>query len=240
MTRQFLVVSAVCVLSLIMTACGSTALPSYDSDSTSVAVARTATRDALVAQGQIIPSDTPTMTPSPTVDFEATNAVVQATDDAIATVTAEFEATASAEAEAMAVMTADAQATIDAQPTQVGADDPLFDEIANADPANGEMLFTANALSPCITCHLVDTEDALVGPGQLNVFARTVERLEDGTIEADGPYSYLHNSIINPGDYLTVNESGVPYPNAMPANYADFLTEQEIYDLVAYLVTLGD
>lgn len=240
MTRQFLIICAVCVLSVLITACGTTALPSYDSDSTSVALARTATSDALIAQGQIVPSDTPTITPSPTVDFEATNAVIQATDDAIATVTAEFEATASAEDEAMAVMTADAQATMDAQPTEVGSNDPLSDEIANADPANGETLFTANAGGACSACHYADSEDSLVGPGQLNVFARTVERLENGVIEADGPYSYLHNSIINPGEYLTLNDSGVPYPNAMPAIYGDLLTDQEIYDIVAYLVTLGD
>lgn len=237
MTRKFLVVSAVCVLSVLMTACGSAALPSYDSDSTSVAVARTETREALIAQGQIVPSDTPTITPSPTVDFEATNAVIQATDDAIATITAEFEATASAEvAEAEAVAqaaTADAQATLDAQPE-------LFAEVSSADSANGEMLFIANPVSPCSTCHLVDSEDPLIGPGQLNLLARTLERIEDGTIEEDSPYVYIYNSIVHPADYLTVNADGVPYVNAMPATYGDLLTEQQVYDLVAYLITLED
>lgn len=240
MTRQFLTICAVCMLSVLMTACGTPALPSYDSDSTSVALARTATSDALIAQGQIVPSDTPTITPSPTVDIEATNAVVQATDDAIATLTAEFEATASAEDEAMAAMTADAQATLDAQPTEVGSGDPLADEIANADPANGETLFTANAGGACSACHYADSEDSLVGPGQYNLFARTVERIENGTIQTEGPYTYIYNSIVHPGDYLAENENGVPYPNAMPAVYGDLLTEQEIYDIVAYLVTLGD
>ncbi|GAB5490386.1 MAG: hypothetical protein Phog2KO_06010 [Phototrophicaceae bacterium] len=235
MTRKILVLSAVSVLAILMTACGSAALPAYDSDSTDVAVARTETREALFTQGAIIPTDTPTITPSPTVDFEATNAVIQATDDAIATVTAEFEATVAAEAaEAEAVAqaeTADAQATLDAQPE-------LFAEVSAADPVNGEALFIANAGSPCSTCHLVNSEDPLVGPGQLNVFARVVERIENGEIEEDSPYVYLYNSIVHPNDYLTLNSDGVAYPAAMPLVYGDFLTDAEIYDLIAYLVTL--
>ena len=235
MTRKILVLSAISILAMIITACGTAALPAYDSDSTSVAVARTETREALVAQGEIIPTDTPTITPSPTVDFEATNAVIQATDDAIATVTAEFEAIASAEAaEAEAIAqtaTAEAEAVADAQPE-------LFAEIEAADAANGELLFISNMASPCSACHYADSEDSLVGPGQLNIFARTVERIESGEIEEDSPYVYLYNSIVHPNDYLSLNSSGVAYPPAMPVIYGDMLSEQDIYDLIAYLVSL--
>lgn len=235
MTQKFLVVSAVCVLSIIMTACGSAALPAYENAETDVAVAQTETREALVALGEVIPTNTPTITPSPTVDFEATNAVIQATDDAIATLTAEAEAQAAAEeAEAQAIAdaaTAEAQAILDAQPE-------LFAEVSAADATNGELLFIANAGSPCSTCHLVDSLDALVGPGQLNVFSRVVERIEAGVLEEDSPYVYLYNSIVHPADYLTLNAEGVAYANAMPAIYGDLLTDEEIYDLIAYLVTL--
>ncbi|MGJ3238392.1 MAG: c-type cytochrome [Anaerolineae bacterium] len=235
MTRQVMLVGLISALAIVISACGTQALPSYDADSTSVAVARTATRDALLTQGAIIPTDTPTITPSPTVDFEATAAAEQAIQDANATATAEFEATVAAE---QAQATANAQATIDAMPTEIGADDPLFEAIANADAANGEALFAANALVPCSTCHHVieNPETQLAGPNQWQLFSHTVERIAEGTIDAPGPYTYIYESIINPNDYIVEGYvAGV-----MIQGYGDALSEQELYDLVAYLVTLGE
>ncbi|MGB7338445.1 MAG: cytochrome c [Phototrophicaceae bacterium] len=247
MNHKIFLVSGLLILSVLMTACGTAALPQYEQDETSVAVALTVTRESLLTQGAIIPTDTPTVTPSPTVDFEATDAAIQLTADFEVALTAEFELTVAAEQEATAFAEAtvaaqaeaDAQATLDAAPAEVGADDPLFEAIANANPANGEMLFVVNALSSCTTCHNI-TADRLVGPGQYNIFARTVERIENGEIESEGPYTYLYNSIVNPNDYLALDENGVAYPAAMPMGYDMALSENELYDLVAYLVTLGD
>ena len=245
MTKQVFLIGTFIVLSVLISACGTTALPAYEQDETSVAVARTETREALLTQGAIIPTDTPTVTPSPTVDFEATAAAEQATIDAQASIEA---ATAQAEADAQATTDAELaaeQATIDAQATldaeaeaaaQPGADDPLFEAVANADAANGEQIFNAMAAPVCSTCHLVNTEDRLVGPGQLNLLARTIERIENGTIVADGPYSYIYNSIINPDEYIVEEYT----PGVMLDVYEDTLTEDQIYDLIAYLASLSD
>ena len=236
MTKHVFLIGTLIVLSALISACGTAAIPAYEQDETSVAVARTETREALVAQGQIVPTDTPTITPSPTVDFEATAAAEQAALDAQATIDAEA-AQAEADAQATIDAGANAQATIDAESSaaaQPGADDPLFEAIANADVANGEMLFSIMAAPACSTCHNI-TEDMLVGPGQYNVLARTIERIDNGTIEAEGPYTYLYNSIINPGDYITET-----FANAMPDTYEGILTDEQIYDLVAYLASLGD
>ncbi|MEO1288152.1 MAG: c-type cytochrome [Chloroflexota bacterium] len=241
MTHKSLLLSGVLALSIILTACGTTALPEYEQDATSVSLARTATREVLLTQGAIIPTDTPTVTPSPTIDVPATEMALQATADFEATIAAEAQATADAELEATnAQATVDAQATINAQPTEVGADDPLFEAIQNANASNGELLFTAiEGGSPCTTCHSLDPEVRIVGPSQYNLFARTVERLADGTIEDDGPYSYIYNSVVHPNDYIV--EADPPYaPGVMPQNYGELLTEEELYDLVAYMVQIGD
>lgn len=231
MTKQISLIGVLVILSALLTACGTASIPAYEQDETSVAVARTETREALIAQGEIVPTNTPTVIPSPTVDFEATVAAEQEALDAQATLDAE---TAQAEADAQATVDAEAavQAEADAQP---GSDDPLFEAISNADVANGEMLFSMMAAPPCSSCHNT-TEDTLVGPGQYNVLARAIEGIENGSIEADGPYSYIYESIINPNDYAPEGFA----VGLMPDLYEGVLTDEQIYDLVAYLASLSD
>ena len=113
--------------------------------------------------------------------------------------------------------------------------DPLFEAVASADVANGEMLFNFMAAPPCSSCHTT-TEDTLVGPGQYNLLARTIEGIENGAIVADGPYSYIYESIINPNDFAPEGFA----VGLMPDLYEGMLAEQDVYDLVAYLASLGD
>ncbi|MEL7434326.1 MAG: cytochrome c [Chloroflexota bacterium] len=232
MKRYAMIVSALVALALTVVACGTVAIPEYDQDATAVSLARTATLEGLLTEGAIIPTNTPTITPSPTVDFEATEAAIQATSDANATVTAIAEATNAANA----VATADAQATIDAMPTEIGAGDPLREQIANADVANGEELFVANN---CNACHYVVEEPEGppgVGPNQWGLFQRTIERIDDGIIDEPGPWSHIYNSIIAPNDYIVEGY----FEGIMQQNYSDIISEDDLYDLVAYLSSLGE
>lgn len=102
------------------------------------------------------------------------------------------------------------------------------------DPANGEILFNtfqAEAGFMCATCHWTDTEDRLIGPGLLNVAHRAGNRV-DGQDALD----YLFESIADPDAYVVDD-----YPaGLMPDNWAEIYSEDEIYDLVAYLLTLHD
>src|SRR5262245_21576079 len=62
-------------------------------------------------------------------------------------------------------------------------------------PDNGKKLF--NTFQPaagiaCSTCHRVDSEERLVGPGLLNVGIRAATR-----IKGQAAVAYLHDSIVN-------------------------------------------
>ncbi len=118
----------------------------------------------------------------------------------------------------------------------------------------------------CATCHRVDTTEMLIGPGLLGVGSPTHDPSAHGaeagghddhdaeaTAEAAGGHddhaeeatpavertieetiTYLHTSIVDPSAYI------VPgfVDNLMPKVYGEILTEEEINNLVAYLLTL--
>ncbi len=89
--------------------------------------------------------------------------------------------------------------------------------------------FVAEANFACSTCHLVDSEAQLIGPGLLNVSVRAETRVPGQTAD-----EYLHNSILHPSDFVVEN-----YPDMlMPQVYGTVFTEDEINDLIAYLYTL--
>jgi cytochrome c2 len=119
------------------------------------------------------------------------------------------------------------------------------------DPENGQVLFTT--LIPetgfaCSTCHRVDSTETLIGPGLLNIADPShnpsqhehgdsdVEATEAAPIERtmDEVVDYIRTSIVHPSEYVDPG-----YPDLlMPQNYEQLLNEQQINDLVAYLLTL--
>jgi len=81
----------------------------------------------------------------------------------------------------------------------------------------------------CNTCHYVDSEQRLIGPGLLNVSTRAETRVEGQSAE-----EYIRNSIVNPSAFVVPD-----YPDGlMPQVYGDILSEQDIQDIIAYLFTL--
>lgn len=161
--------------------------------------------------------------PEVTAEVEAA-----ATEEAAAAATQEAEEAAATEeavdAEAEAVVTEEAAAEGDADSAEAVA--------VSGDPAAGEELFNlyidAAAFS-CANCHLVDSEDRLVGPGMLGLGELAATR-----VEGQSAAEYLRNSILHPNDYVVDT-----YPeNLMPGVYADELSEEDLDNLVAYLLTL--
>lgn len=101
--------------------------------------------------------------------------------------------------------------------------------VAIGNPTNGRTLFRNGGDSgvPCASCHTLDEQD-LVGPGLAGIATHAETRIEGMTAE-----DYLHNSITHPGDYLVDG-----FENTMNSNYSVTLSESDINDLVAYLLTI--
>ncbi len=97
--------------------------------------------------------------------------------------------------------------------------------LENADPAIGEQLI---ADQNCIVCHVQGK--GTVAPLFMGVANRAGERHKP--LDAE---QYLYESIVHPGSFV-VEE----FANAMPNNYADLLSQQEIGHIIAYLMTLTD
>lgn len=141
----------------------------------------------------------------------------------------EVEPTEAADAEA-------AEAEVAATPYTMTEEDAQIVQLVQffGDPVNGEALFAQQydtALGPwmCTQCHLVDSEQMLIGPGMLNLVDRAGERIPGMAAEL-----YIYNSIIAPNDYIVPTYPG----NVMPGNYAELLSEQDLYDISAYLLSL--
>jgi nitric oxide reductase subunit C len=102
------------------------------------------------------------------------------------------------------------------------------------DPAAGEAL--ANSLA-CTACHIA----APTGPAWLAVAdqpgigTRAASRITqaDYTGKATSAEQYLFEAIVAPGAYLV---SGFP-DGVMPPTYASTLTDQNMADLIAYLLS---
>jgi cytochrome c2 len=125
--------------------------------------------------------------------------------------------------------------------------------MAIGDPENGQTLF--NTIVPetgfaCATCHRVDSTETLIGPGLITVAnpAHDPSQHEHGgaaaeaTQEAqaektmDEVVDYIRTSIQQPGAFVVPG-----FPDLlMPQIYTQVLTEQQINDVIAYLLTLHE
>jgi len=107
--------------------------------------------------------------------------------------------------------------------------DTAFDALPPGDADRGEALYTQsiNGAATCSSCHLLSAAQA-GGPG-LEGYGDRAGNVVDG--ESAGEYTYW--AILRPGRHLV---SG--YSNIMPNNYEEALSDQQLADLIAYLLTL--
>lgn len=103
---------------------------------------------------------------------------------------------------------------------------------AGGDTAAGKAVFaqgTIGSLPGCTSCHSLEPGVNLVGPSLANVGAEAGSRATGLSAE-----EYVRQSIVAPSDYV-VDGYGA---GIMPAGYKDQLTDQQLEDLAAYLLSL--
>ncbi len=209
--RTPVLLAALLVIALAVAACGTPATPVPNSSTLDAQAALTADAAAgtvvAATNTPIPPTETPTELPPTATPTEAPT-----------------EAPPEEEAEAE-------------EPADTEQQDPLVLLISRfGDPVRGQQLFntsydTALGEYMCATCHLVDSDDALIGPGLLNLPERAAERVEGQPAEV-----YIYRSIIHPNEYVVEGFA----EGLMPGNYEELLNDQDLYDLSAYLLSLGD
>ena len=108
----------------------------------------------------------------------------------------------------------------------------------SSDPAAGERLFLGQVavktsrgdVPPCARCHGTTPDGkSPLGPSLFGVADRAATR-----VRGQGAAAYLRDSILNPDAVLVDNyQEGIMY-----RGYRDSLTDKQLDDLVAYLLTL--
>jgi cytochrome c2 len=123
--------------------------------------------------------------------------------------------------------------TVQLEPGKVWLLD-FIDARMGADPAMGEQLYYENSLgtnAACRICHSLEPGVDLVGPSFAGIATRAATRVPGLTAE-----EYLYQSIAEPDAYVV---EGFP-PGQMVPNLTEILTEEQIDDLIAFLMTLEE
>ena len=108
------------------------------------------------------------------------------------------------------------------------------------DAAAGQALFeqqVTNGNAGCVTCHSLEAGKVLVGPSLAGIASRA-----GSTVDGEDAQQYLHQSIVDPNAHLATgcNAADLIAPctaGLMPLDWAQKLSEQEINNLVAFLLT---
>jgi cytochrome c551/c552 len=107
-------------------------------------------------------------------------------------------------------------------------------QAGEGDPQRGKALYDQTVIGVssapgCAACHSRDPGKVLVGPSHADVGARAAAAAPGKSAE-----EYLREAIVSPDAHVA---EGFP-PGIMYKNYSQDLTEQEINDLVSYMLTL--
>jgi cytochrome c2 len=114
-------------------------------------------------------------------------------------------------------------------------------EATGGDAANGQALFRQSVLAGnagCVTCHSLEPGKVLVGPSMGGIATRAAT-----TVPGQSAEQYLRESIVDTNAFLSTgcnaaNPQAPCVAGIMPQDWPQKLTEQQIDDLVAYLLTL--
>ncbi len=103
--------------------------------------------------------------------------------------------------------------------------------ITGGDPERGRELFFASSIGQstgCRVCHSIKPGERKVGPSLAGIATRAATRVPGMSAE-----EYIRQSIEDPGAYVVEG-----FPNAMLPDIADKLSDQDMDDIIAFLMTL--
>jgi len=99
----------------------------------------------------------------------------------------------------------------------------------------------------CAACHSIAAEVTLVGASMAGIPERAVRRIEDPAYRGNARTAeeYVRESILEPSAHIAKPPQGRIFAtpagqSLMPADYGDRLADEQIADLVAYLMTLSE
>ena len=129
------------------------------------------------------------------------------------------------------------EAAVEVNPTNVPSgsspsEEEIAANVASASAERGEEIFTVNAIPTCTTCHSTDGVTMTLGPNLAGIRERAGE-----AVAGEGAYTYVYNSIRY--SQMHIAEGGLGGAGIMPV-YDGVLNDQDVYNLIAYLWTLGE
>jgi mono/diheme cytochrome c family protein len=110
-----------------------------------------------------------------------------------------------------------------------GESAPAGSEAGTGDAAAGEKAFAEVSAPACSSCHSLEPDVTLVGPSLDKIGAQAGAR-----VSGESAGEYLRKAVVEPNAFVVEGFA----PNLMPGTYATQLSEQQIDDLVAYMLTL--
>lgn len=109
-----------------------------------------------------------------------------------------------------------------------------FRDVHIPDPRAGEQIYYENAAgvnAGCRICHSLTKDERIIGPSFYGIADQAGERIPGMSAE-----EYLRQSILEPNAFVVPG-----YPEGqMIQNFGDILTEEQINDLIAFLMTLEE
>lgn len=105
-----------------------------------------------------------------------------------------------------------------------------FEDIPEGNATRGAQLFNQqfDSAASCSSCHAVSNDGRGAGPG-----LRAYRDRAGGRVDDEDAAEYTYWSILRPSRYVLRG-----YTNIMPDNYEEVLSEQDLADLIAYLLSL--
>ncbi|MCX6058289.1 MAG: hydrogenase iron-sulfur subunit [Chloroflexi bacterium] len=107
-----------------------------------------------------------------------------------------------------------------------------FRDVHIPDPKAGESIYyetAAGVNAGCQICHSLEKDETIIGPSFYGIASRAGGRVSGLTAE-----EYLHQSIVDPNAYIV---PGFP-KGQMIQNFGKILTEEQVNDLIAFLMTM--